>query len=101
MKKCTDCNGTMDELKAKTPEGIEYQYYKCAKCGEEIVDLSQLHKVAEKYRKIKTYSAKISKWGMSLGFRFPKELTQKYKLRSDTKVKIIPEEEGMKIMVTT
>ena len=38
----------MIEKSAKTPEGIEYNYYKCEKCGEEIVDMKQLHKVAEK-----------------------------------------------------
>ena len=49
MKKCSECNGEMQELKSKTPEGIGYYYYKCKKCGEEIVDMKQLHNVAEKY----------------------------------------------------
>ncbi len=39
----------MEELTAKTPEGISYTYYKCKKCGDEIVDMKQLHNVAEKY----------------------------------------------------
>ena len=34
MKKCTECNGRMKELIAKTPERIGYLYYKCEKCGE-------------------------------------------------------------------
>ncbi len=71
----------MEELKSKTPEGVEYNYFKCKKCGEEIVDMKQLHKVAERYREIKMYHAKLSKWGLSLGVRIPKELVKQYKLK--------------------
>ncbi len=53
MKKCSECNGEMAEKSDKTPEDIEYKYYKCGKCGEEIVDMKQLHNVAEKYRIMK------------------------------------------------
>lgn len=98
MKKCNKCANQMEELTSETPEGIGYDYYKCTKCGEEIVDMSQLHKIADKYRKIKTYYAKISKWGLSLGFRIPKELTQKYRFKSNSKVKIVPEKEGIRII---
>jgi DNA-directed RNA polymerase subunit RPC12/RpoP len=51
MKKCSECKGEMKELKSKTPEGVEYKYYKCSKCSSEIVDMKQLHEVAEKYKK--------------------------------------------------
>lgn len=98
MKKCNECNGGMQELNAETPEGITYSYFRCSKCGEEIVDMKQLHNVAEKYRKIKTYYAQVSKWGLSLGFRLPKELTHKYHLKPSTKVKLIPEKECIKII---
>ena len=50
MRKCIKCIGQVKQFKAKTPEGFEYDYYKCQKCGEEIVDMKQLHEVAEKYR---------------------------------------------------
>ena len=53
MKSCSECKGTMEEFTTKTPEGIEYHYHKCTKCGEEIVDMKQLHQVAEKYRILK------------------------------------------------
>ena len=98
MKKCSECNVKMKELVAKTPEGVEYHYFKCDKCGEEIVDMKQLHDVAQKYRELKTFHAKISKWGMSLGLRIPKALVKKYHLRDDKEVAIIPEKEGMKII---
>ncbi len=88
----------MKELVAKTPEGIEYNYFKCEKCGEEIVDMKQLHDVAQKYREMKRFNAKISKWGMSLGLRIPKELVKKYNLKDSKEVIIIPEEKGLKII---
>jgi len=60
MKKCSECNGKMEELKSKTQEGINYNYYfKCNKCGEEIVDMKQLHKVSEK--DITNWSVKLQK----------------------------------------
>ena len=98
MKKCTECNGAMKEQNAETPEGIEYTYYKCNDCGEEIVNMQQLHNVAEKYRKIRAYFATVSKWGLSLGLRLPKELAEKYHFKSNTKVKMIPEKEGIMII---
>jgi len=55
MKSCSECKGIMVERSAKTPEGISYNYFKCDKCGEEIVDMNQLHNVAEKYRIMKRY----------------------------------------------
>lgn len=100
MRKCTDCNGMMHESKAKTPEGIEYSYYKCEKCGEEIVDMKQLHEVAEQYRVLKRYQVKLSKWGLSLGLRIPKELVKKYNLKEEEEVAIIPEKKGIRIIPT-
>ncbi len=98
MKKCSECNGKMKELKAKTPEGVEYNYFRCEKCGEEIVNMKQLHEVAQEYREMKRFHAKISKWGMSLGLRIPKALVKKYHLKENEEVAIIPEKEGMKII---
>lgn len=90
----------MKELVAKTPEGFEYKYFKCEKCGEEILDMNQLHNIAEKYRAMKRFNVKISKWGMSLGLRIPKELVKRYNLKDDEEVAIIPEEKGMRIITT-
>jgi len=42
MKKCSECNGIMKELAAKTPEGIGYNYYQSHQCGEEILNMEQL-----------------------------------------------------------
>ncbi len=100
MKKCSECGGSMESFEAKTPENISYHYYKCKKCGEEIVNRKQLHEVAEQYRVLKKYNVKLSKWGLSLGIRIPKELVNKYKLKDEDKVAIIPEKEGIRIITT-
>ena len=62
---CSACGGAMQEAVAKTPENIEYTFNKCQKCGEEIVNREQIHAVAEKYRLLRTYHVKLSKWGLS------------------------------------
>ena len=98
MKRCTACGREMKELKDKTPEGIPYRYYKCKKCGEEIVDMKQLHTVASRYRSIKRYNVTLSKWGLSLGMRIPKEIVEKYKLKKNEQVVLIPEEEGLRVI---
>ena len=98
MKKCSECNNEMKELVSKTPEGIEYNYFKCNKCGEEIVKMNQLHNVAEKYRTIKNYHVKLTKWGLSLGIRIPKEIVEKYKLKDDEEVVLIPDGKGIKVI---
>lgn len=100
MKICSECKGKMVEKSAKTPEGVNYRYLKCNKCGEEIVNMKQLHDVAKKYRVMKKYHVKLSKWGLSIGLRIPKELTTKYGLKDKEEVTIIPEKEGLKVIPT-
>lgn len=98
MKKCSDCQGAMKELTSKTPEGVDYNYFQCSKCGEEIVDMDQLRKVAAEYRTMKNFHLKISKWGSSLGIRIPKEVAKRYGLEDDSEVVMIPEEREIKII---
>jgi antitoxin component of MazEF toxin-antitoxin module len=47
---------------------------------------------------MKRFNAKISKWGMSLGIRIPKELVKKYNFKDNEEVTMIPEKEGIKII---
>ena len=98
MKVCSECDKKMNEMEGATPEGVKYKYYKCGNCNEEVVDMKQLHNVAEKYRIMKKYRVKLSKWGLSLGIRIPKELVNKYKLNDDGEVSIIPEKDGILII---
>ena len=99
-KNCTKCKGKMKELSSKTPEGISYNYFKCNQCEEEIVDMKQLNKVAGKYREMKRFNAKLTKWGLSLGLRIPKELVKKYHLKDSKEVSMIPEKGAIKIIIS-
>lgn len=98
MKKCSECGGKLEERTAFTPENVEYSYYKCAACGEEVLNMQQLHKVAEQYRTLKRYQVKLSKWGLSLGIRIPRELVKQYKLKEEDEVVVIPDKKGIKII---
>ena len=100
MKKCSKCGKQMNEKEAFTPEGISYKYFTCSKCGEEIVDMKQLHKVAEQYRAIKLYHAKVTRWGQSLGLRIPKALVTKYHFKANDEVALMPEKSSIKIIPT-
>ena len=96
--KCTKCESKMINKKGITPEGFGYNYSQCVNCGEEIVDLKQLHAVASKYREMKKYSVKISKWGDSLAMRIPKELVKEYNLKNENQLILIPEKKSIKII---
>ena len=98
MKTCAECSGKMKEMSSKTPDGVPYAYFKCSKCGEEVLSMSQLHSVANGYRNLKRYSAKLSKWGQSLGVRIPKDLAKKYNFKEEGEVTIVPEEKGIRII---
>lgn len=98
MKTCSECKGKMVELKAKTPEGVEYDYFICEMCGEEIIKVNKLHAVPQKHKLMKRYNTKISKWGTGLGIKIPNELVKKYNLKDNETVTIISEKEGIKII---
>ena len=98
IKTCSECKGKMKEHEAKTADGVNYNYYKCEQCGEEILNMEQLHNIAEKYRLMKKYNVKLTKWGESIGLRIPKEITKKYNFKLDEEVIIIPEDKGIKII---
>ncbi len=64
------------------------------------MDMEQLHEVAEQYRTLRKYQVKLSKWGLSLGLRIPKELVERYHLKNEEEVAIIPEKKGIKILTS-
>jgi hypothetical protein len=98
IKKCLPCKKNYTKKKSTMPDGIPYHYYQCPSCKEEILDMKQLHSVAEKYRQLKKYHIKLNKWGPSLGIRLPKELAKQYKLNDKTTVSIIPQKKGLLVV---
>jgi len=65
-----------------------------------VASREQLHDIADRSRALKTYSAKITKWGQSLGIRIPKELAAMHKITHNEEVTIVPEENGFRILPT-
>lgn len=75
---------------------MPYQFYRCGSCGEEFLDMGQLHDVAERYRKLKRYTAKLSRWGQSTGLRIPKELIERYRFCDE--VTLVPQAKGILVV---
>jgi hypothetical protein len=98
MKICSQCGKTTTIKTGKLKDGTPYTYHSCS-CGEDFLDMKQLHQVAEIYRERKRNVAKLSKWGVSLGVRIPKELVKKYKLTDKKEVTFIPEEGSIRMIV--
>ncbi len=98
-KKCSECGGQIVELRSFDPNGVPYKYWHCVKCGDEFLDMPQLHESAEIYRKLKRAKlVSVSKWGSALAIRIPKEIVQEQKLKAGYKVRILPEKFGFKII---
>lgn len=97
MKKCF-CGGKITLRKGKTPEGVDYRYFRCDKCNEEFLDMEQLNEVAEKYRLMKKVHTKIGRWGLSLGVRIPKDLAKEYNLKENKEITLIPEKKSIRIV---
>ncbi|MFH0955262.1 MAG: AbrB/MazE/SpoVT family DNA-binding domain-containing protein [Candidatus Micrarchaeota archaeon] len=92
------CKTDMVTKEDQMKDGLPYEYWKCPNCGDEIVDMKQLHEVAEKYRNLKQYTVMVSKWGDSDAIRIPRELSKQYRLKSKKTVRLIPEKTGIKIV---
>lgn len=99
MRICTRCKINMEERKDVLPDGVPYRYHYCKKCKDSFLDMNQLHETAEIYRERKRNIAKLSKWGVSLGVRIPKELVQRYNLKEKNEVIFIPEEGSIRIII--
>lgn len=98
-QKCPYCGGVEEEKTGRTPvHGVEYRYWHCRKCGEEDLDMGQLHEVAERERAMRRYHAKLSRWGASIAIRIPKALLKKYKLKAGKEVVLIPEEGAIRVV---
>jgi len=98
-KICGECKRKMEEHLGKTPEGVKYSYWKCGKCGEEILSMEQLHNVAKKYRELKkAYRVRISEWGATLALRIPKEIAKVQRMKKGESALVIPEKKGFKVI---
>ncbi len=98
--KCPVCKkGEMEILKDKIDQdGVAFEVYRCRGCGEEIMTMPQLKKLADKYRQLrKTKEIRFSKWGNSLAVRIPKDIAEDLNLREGKHGFLTKEKEGIKI----
>jgi hypothetical protein len=100
MKKCYKCNAKMKVMQGIDPEGIDYEYYRCVKCGEEILDMKQLHDAADKYKALRrAREGKFQKWGNSLAVRIPKQIADDLHIVPEKTCLIIKEKNALKIIM--
>jgi len=95
-KKCWECGAIMEEAVGTDHDGITYNYWKCSKCGEEVLSMRQLHEIAEKEKKM--FAVKIAKWGTAVAMRIPKKIVETYGLIPGKSATIIPEKTGFKVV---
>jgi len=97
MNTCPRCQSRTVVKNARMPrEGFLYEYHQCTKCGEEVLDMKQLGRLADEYREMR--KAKFATWGNSIGIRIPKEMTDKLKIANGTPAHISIENGGIRIV---
>lgn len=91
----------MELVKESIPEeGIEFDSYKCPKCGEEITTMEQLHELAQKYKaqRERSFVITFSTWGKSIGMRVPRRAVIEYGIEPGEKALLILEKKGFKVI---
>lgn len=99
--KCPFCQKAMMEKKKDIirEDGIEFEAYKCSKCGEEIMTMKQLRELASKYRKLKNAKEiTFAKWGNSIAVRIPSDVVEKYDIAVGKHGTLTKEKEGIRII---
>lgn len=99
-KKCWECGSEMLLVREETEDGVEYNIYKCSKCGEEAMTSQQAKEFMHDYEEFraKTKTVTFSKWGPALGIRIPAEAVKTYHIRPKTKGMLVAERTGFKII---
>ena len=82
-------------------DGIEFDAYRCEKCGEEIMTMSQLKVLAGKYRKLRqAKEITFSKWGNSIAVRMPIDIVEEYNISEGKHGILTKDKEGIRIIPT-
>ena len=82
-------------------DGIDFEAYKCQKCGEEIMNMKQLQALASKYRKLRhAKDITFAKWGNSLAVRIPSDIADEFHISAGKRGTLTKDKEGIKIIPT-
>ncbi len=99
--KCYKCKIKMEKRKGVFKrDNVEYEYHRCKKCGEELLDMGQLHDAAEQYRELRdAKKVKFSKWGNSLAVRISNHISKDLKLKEGSEGWLIKDGKNIKIEI--
>ena len=100
--KCPICKGNMKIINDLMEEDrVEFEAFKCVKCGEELMNMKQLKILAGKYRKLKkAKEITFTKWGNSIAVRIPQEIVNEYKIKEGKQGILTKEKNGIRIIPT-
>lgn len=100
MKECPYCKIPTKIMKGVFDDGVEYEYHHCPKCGEELLDMAQLHEAAEKHRALRrAKEIEFGMWGNSIGVRIPKRVADAHGMKPGKKGFLVDEKDAVKIIV--
>ena len=96
--KCRRCDNKMT-ISHSVLDGAPYEYYRCPKCGDEILDMKQFGEFGERHKEVrKAREAKFATWGNSLGIRIPREMAKELKIKNGTPARLSIEKDGIRIV---
>lgn len=99
--KCPTCLKETMELVKDTMEQdeVDFDAYRCSKCGEEIMTMKQLKVLAGKYRVLrKAKEVTFAKWGNSIAVRIPSDIVEEYGFDVGKHGLLKKDKEGIKII---
>lgn len=99
--KCPTCLKETMELVKDTMEQdeVDFDAYRCSKCGEEIMTMKQLKVLAGKYRVLRTAKeVTFAKWGNSIAVRIPSDIVEEYGFDVGKHGLLKKDKEGIKII---
>ena len=96
---CPVCSGNMKKMKDSIKQdGVDFDAFRCSKCGEEIMTMSQLKVLAGKYRELrKSKDITFSKWVNSLAVRIPSDIADEFQLSAGKHGILTKDKDGIRI----
>ena len=76
-------------------DGVSFKSFRCS-CGKELMDMKQMGKLAEKFRKMK--SVRFAKWGNSIAVRIPKDIAEELNIKDGTEGFLMKDGKSLKII---
>lgn len=96
MKKCFACGSKIKLAELADEDGVEYEAWKCPKCGEEALDLKQAEKYARKLEEVQRVT--FTQWGKAIGMRIPARMARRLGIRPRQKARIMQGKRWIKIV---